>query len=505
MSAHTKETIDKLIADPHRPRYHFAGPAVDCGPGDPNGAFFAEGRYHLMYLYHNKATNAYHWGHLSSADLLHWQSHPDALTQENGDGGCYSGGAFLDDDLTAYIPFWKFKAPDGSDNGGIAIAYSKPPYDKWERIHPLAINGSAEQWGIVDLEVDGNVEHLGCSDPSNIWKENGYYYMQTGNLVVLNVYGRAPDSEEKYKGDWTDLFRSSDMKHWEFVHRFYKNEHSDEDWPDETEDDMCPSFLPLPDEKSGGKLTDTYLQLFISHNKGTQYYLGKLKNETFSPEKHGRMSWKNRGFFAPEALIDDKNRQLAWFWMFDEKNSTHFEQYGWSGVYTFPRVLWLENNELKMAPAEELDQLQTKPQQFAFGTVDGKEEFYLNNPKSFRIKAKISMKDADYAGFIVRAGDSDEGTKIIYSKSEQKLIFESMSDGEPMVEQAPFILTSDEMLTLDIFVDHSMFEVYANERQGTARQVYLSDPETAIKAFAISDGAEFTEVTAYEMMPANLF
>lgn len=24
--------------------------------------------------------------------------------------------------------------------------------------------------------------------------------MQTGNLIILNSYGRAPDSEEKYKG-----------------------------------------------------------------------------------------------------------------------------------------------------------------------------------------------------------------------------------------------------------------------------------------------------------------
>ena len=85
----------------------------------------------------------------------------------------------------------------------------------------------------------------------------GSYYMQTGNLIILNSYGRAPDSEEKYKGDHTDLFRSDDMIHWTFVRRFYDNPRTNPEWPDASEDDMCPSFLPLPDRKCDGRLTDT--------------------------------------------------------------------------------------------------------------------------------------------------------------------------------------------------------------------------------------------------------
>ena len=92
----------------------------------------------------------------------------------NGDEGCFSGGAFLDDDGTAYLTFWKFAAKDGSDNGGIAIARSKPPYDDWERIEPIAINGCQDPWGTVDIEIDGETEHIAAADPSNIWKMNGH-------------------------------------------------------------------------------------------------------------------------------------------------------------------------------------------------------------------------------------------------------------------------------------------------------------------------------------------
>ena len=42
---------------------------------------------------------------------------------------------------------------------------------------------------------------------------------------------------------------------------------------------MCPSFLPLYDAKENGNKTDKWLQLFISHNKGCQYYIGTLDGE----------------------------------------------------------------------------------------------------------------------------------------------------------------------------------------------------------------------------------
>ena len=50
-SENTAEYRFHMLRDPYRPGYHFAIPSGDGRPGDPNGAFFADGRYHLMYLY----------------------------------------------------------------------------------------------------------------------------------------------------------------------------------------------------------------------------------------------------------------------------------------------------------------------------------------------------------------------------------------------------------------------------------------------------------------------
>ena len=105
-----KELREILLSDRYRPGYHFTVPEDIGKPGDPNGAFFADGRYHLMYLYSRRGIKAWHgvgfcWGHISSHDLVHWRHHPDVLRPGDGDGGCFSGGGFVDDDGTAYITY----------------------------------------------------------------------------------------------------------------------------------------------------------------------------------------------------------------------------------------------------------------------------------------------------------------------------------------------------------------------------------------------------------------
>ena len=383
----TRKYRERLLNDPYRPTYHFAIPDDLGQPGDPNGAFYVDGVYHLMYLYRNTNTGGNHWGHISSIDLIHWRHHPDPLTTFEYDKGCFSGGAFVDDDKTAYLTFWKFPGADkAKDNGGIGIAYSKPPYDVWERIKPLPIP-STDIWGITDIDINGETVHVGSADPSNIWKMNGRYYMQTGNLHVLNFFGRKDDSPEKYKGDFTDLFRSDDLKKWEYVGRFYENQQKGiNDWPDETEDDMCPSFLPLYDSEENGKPTKKHLQLFISHNKGCQYYIGTLDSERFIPEKHGRMSWKDNSYFAPEALIDGKNRQIVWVWLRDNLTND-FQRFGWSGVYGIPRNIWYEDSELKMTPVSELDALQYD--HIAYSEADG-DTVKVGDGEICRIKDKAN-------------------------------------------------------------------------------------------------------------------
>ncbi len=93
----TRSFREKLLADPYRPAYHFCVPEDMGRPGDPNGAYFHNGVYHLMYLYRRTGSD-FSWGHVSSNDLLHWRHHADAIGPGIKEDGCFSGGAFVDDD-----------------------------------------------------------------------------------------------------------------------------------------------------------------------------------------------------------------------------------------------------------------------------------------------------------------------------------------------------------------------------------------------------------------------
>ena len=105
-----------------------------------------------MYLYRNSANDSFHWGHVSSVDLLHWRHHPDALTALPSDQGCFSGGAFVDADGTAYLSFWKMCTLGTDDDSAIALAWSRPPYDHWQRMETVAVE--SVEWGITERTVD---------------------------------------------------------------------------------------------------------------------------------------------------------------------------------------------------------------------------------------------------------------------------------------------------------------------------------------------------------------
>ncbi|UVI32793.1 glycoside hydrolase family 32 protein [Paenibacillus spongiae] len=504
----TREFRMKLLNDRYRPSYHFAIPE-DLGlPGDPNGAFYANGRYHLMYLYDNRS-DGFRWGHISSLDLIHWRHHPDAIIPGGGDGGCFSGGAFVDDDNTVYLTYWGLPVKDeGMSGSGICIAKSSDRhYEKWEKFDSPVLQCNED--GIHEtVDSKGEKLYLGCADPSNIWKKDGVYYMQTGNLCVLNKYGRDETSSPKMKGDWVDLFQSKDLKKWDYVDRFYQRDMSNK-WTDESEDDMCPSFLPLPVSRQGGSESGKHLQLFISHNKGCQYYIGSYTEDELLLETHGRMSWVDNTFFAPEALIDDKGRQIMWAWLLD--NPADELQNGWSGVFGLPRTLWLgEDNTLRMAPVDELKTLRYNEKRFSSMRINDGDRVELSgiNGESSEIKLVITPGSAKKMGLKVRASaDEEEETLLYYDTESNQLVFDSTKSGvmgRMVSEAAPFKLNAFEKLELTIFIDKSVIEVFANDRQAITRRVYPVRLEsTGVYLFSEGGDAAFDTIQVWEMMPSN--
>ncbi|MCU0872550.1 MAG: GH32 C-terminal domain-containing protein [Pirellulaceae bacterium] len=499
----TRMFREKLLDDPYRPRYHFCVPEDNGRPGDPNGCFYANGRYHLMYLY-NRNGVGFCWGHISSQDLVHWRHHPDAIGPGDGDEGCFSGGAFVDDDGTAYLSYWMLWG-----DKGIGLARSTDRHhERWQKLDANPVIKSTE-WGITETTgADGNRLIYGSSDPSNIWKKDGKYYVLTGNLLVLNKYGRKPDSPESMQGDWLDLLESDDLKTWTYKGRFYERNPK---WTEPSEDNMCPSFLPLPASPDGGPASSKHLLLFISHNKGCQYYVGDYdtKNDRFVPNNHGRMTWGDNTYFAPEALVDDRGRQIMWAWLTDNPGGEAAR--GWSGVYGLPRTLWLgDDGTLRMRPVPELEMLRSDEQTWSDVALADGQSRKLENVvgDSCELEITLTPSTAGRCGVRVRASPGgEEQTLLYYDAAAKQLVFDSTrsgTDGRRVAERAPLALKDGEPLQLRVFVDRSVVEVYANDRQAICRRVYPGrDDSLDVALFA--DGAEavFRSVKAWEMMSSN--
>ncbi|MFX0100726.1 MAG: glycoside hydrolase family 32 protein [Candidatus Hodarchaeota archaeon] len=516
----TRQLREQLLQDKYRPGYHFAIPEDIGRPGDPNGAFFGrDGRYHLMYLYDRRDTR-FCWGHMSSLDLVHWRHHPDALLPPEKTDGCFSGGAFLDDDGTCYASYW-IVHDQANEVNGIAIAHSSDyHYENWENLPEIVL--PAHKMGVSKvIDKNGNEKYVANADPSNIWKKDGVYYMQCGNMIVLNDFGRDPENPlyEETRGDWVDLYKSTDLKNWEYVHKFYEFDPS-RNWTDETEDDMCPSFLPLPTSPDGGEMSDKYLQLFIAHNKGCQYYIGTYdkENDRFIPEKHGRMSWIDNTFFAPEALIDGKGRQIMWAWLLDNPDPSNEDVLlrGWCGVYGLPRVLWLgDDGTLRQKVPPELEVLRHNEKQWGGFTLEcdleNRVELEGVVGDSCEISLKVIPSCARKVGFqVCTSPDGREETRVYYDMDEKALVFDSRNSslqgtGRPVPEKAPFEpKDKDECIHIRVFIDKCVVEVFINDVQAITRRVFTTlDESLGIYLFCEGGDCDVEELTTWEMMPSN--
>jgi len=259
--------------------------------------------------------------------------------------------------------------------------------------------------------------------------------------------------------------------------------------------------------------------IFISHNRGTQYYIGTYDkdNDKFIPETHGRMSWVDISYFAPEALLGPNGRQIMWAWILSrEPKMFKVGGNGWDFCLSLPRNLWLgQDNTLRMAPVEELKSLRYNDQSWSDISLASGDTRTLDvvAPRSCDLEITVAPDfSAKQVGLsILTSPDGEETTRIYYDVDEKKLCMDARKSGAKgqrslALEQAPFELKKDEQLTLRVLIDKSVVEIYANQRQAIARRVFPTRKDSVEIILETQGGsATFASVKSWEMMPSNPF
>lgn len=466
-----------LLADPFRPTYHFVIPEDYAMPFDPNGAIFWRGRYHLFYIYQEgtapgpAARRDHCFGHVSSVDLLHWRQHPTSLypTDVSADRGMFSGNCFVTKDGKAAMLF------HGVGAGNCIMTSDDDDLDLWTRLPSNPI-----------IPIPGPDVPYTSWDPHG-WLEGDTYYAIFGGIPGAN-----PKPASVFKADRLDA--------WTHVGPFL---HHDMPGVGPEEDISCPDFFTL-----GGKR----VLVCIAHNRGTRYYVGDWKNEQFHPEVHERMSWVDNTYFAPETLLAPDGRRILWAWIFDQRRDDVRRNSGWSGEYALPRELTLGPDlRLRMRPLAELKSLRYDERSLAdVALPDGAEVLLEPPPRNvYELELTIDPGTARRVGLrVARSPDRAEETAILLDLDAQALQVDtrnaSLDQGVKVVESAPLAIQADQPVTLRVFLDRSVVEVFADDRQAVTRRIYPSRPDsTGLALFAEGGAAHVRGIRAWRLAASN--
>lgn len=455
---------ERVRTDAQAPRYHFIAPEGNALPFDPNGAIFWKGLYHLFYIFQDPALpNGGHcWGHASSRDLLHWTFHPTALAPAKGDpdAGIFSGGAFVNKQGVPTIIYHGVGAGTciATAEDDQLIQWKKSPHNP---VIPETKQGNPG-WGVYNV-----------FDP-HAWLEGDTYYVILGGKVKPHDIR-----------DTAYLFQSQDLIRWKYLRPFYSPH---PDWTGPEEDCACPDFF---------KLGDRYMLSCISHPRGARYYLGRYQDGTFIPEEHHRMNWPGGSCFAPESLLDDRQRRVYWAWVLDQRKGEWIIK-NELGVMTMPRILSLDTRgQLQINPPEECKSLRKNPRRREALPVSPGQELRLEGVEGdvMELALEAAMPASGIFGIKVRlAPDGAEQTAIVVDTSAHTVAVDTTHaslnpdivqrfpivqvNGAPIeqtevrIQTAPFTLQSDELLQLRVFLDKSILEVYVNGRQCVTQRIY---------------------------------
>ncbi len=133
------------------------------------------------------------------------------------------------------------------------------------------------------------------------------------------------------------------------------------------------------------------------------------------------------------------------------------------------------------------------------------------------ILAVMDPGDSETVGLRLRASPGgEEETRIVFDRKQGRLSLDRRrasleprvhqhvyrAQPVPMQHSGPLELKEEELLTLRVFIDRSILEVFANERLCMTSRIYPTRPDsTRIGLFATGGSATLRSMDAWPMKP----
>jgi beta-fructofuranosidase len=452
-----------MASDRHRPRFHVTAPRHWLN--DPNGLCWHGGRWHLHYQHNPHAARwgDIHWGHVSSADLVHWRAEPIAFgpTLPWEAGGCFSGCIAVADDGLATA--WYTGA---SADGQVQCRATSRDLLHWHK----------DPAPVIATPPAGVSPH-DFRDPYLVC-HGGWQYLLVGA-------SRGGDAGQVL------LYRSRDGQRWEYRHPLF--EAPDAAWGAVWE---CPNLLPLGDR--------WLLTVSQWPRLGALAFVGRFEDERFVAEREVQLDGDGSAFAHLATPLPD-GRALQWAWIDEQRDARQMEAAGWAGALSVPRELWLDAQRRPCSqPAEALAALRQDgivPEPVT-GPGPGQRLRFAGRHLDITLRCTLHTR-ADAGLTLLAAPDGCESTRIVYRAEARRLVIErARSSLDPGTrrqdQQAVLILDPGEPLELRVLLDGSVLEVFANGRVTLASRVYPQRADS-VQAEAFADGPADLSLQVWRM------
>jgi len=441
-----------LAADPLRPQYHLLPPAN--WTNDPNGPIYWNGKYHMFYQYN--PNGAYwgdmHWGHAVSPDMVHWRHLPVALAPTPGGpdaDGCFSGTAVVQDGrvvllytgvraATEDVATIKGQYPMMRETQCLAVS-TDPDLLTWEKSAAPVISSPPP-----DFEVNG------FRDPSP-WRQGDWWYTVLASGVAN-------------QGGAVLLYRSRDLRQWEYVHILSGAVRTGPDrfasynpW-DVWE---CPEFFALGD----------WHVLIFSTGGRVFWQSGKLDSDSmsFHPQQSGILDYGT--FYAAKTQLDRAGNRILWGWINETRPLAEYKAAGWAGMLSLPRVLTVTNEgQLRFRVADEVNQLRSRDRKLNFSTDEAESR-----------KQLAAVRIAGCCGEVLCRIRRTEEAFALYLRGSHPnhlpwltMTYDPRHSSRLNVDARPLPLDLDpnEDLEIHFYVDGSVIELFLNGRIAFVKRFY---------------------------------
>jgi fructan beta-fructosidase len=445
----------------YRPQIHFS--PKEKWTNDPNGMVYYNGTYHLFFQYYPDSTvwGPMHWGHATSADLIHWQQQPIALYPDSL-GFIFSGSAIVDKDNTTGF----------GENGKVPLIAIFTHHDpKRARAHRNDFQNQSLAYSLDEgktwIKYSGNpvLKNPGITDfrdPKVMWYEPEKKWIMT---LATN--------------DHITFYSSSNLKEWRKESEFGKElgAHGGV-WE-------CPDLFTLDD--NGKKIWVLIVNLNPGGPNGgsaTQYFIGDFDGKTFTssdtttrwldygPDEYAGITWSNTG---------DRKIFLGWMsnWLY--ANIVPTEK--WRNAMTIPRELKLKHagNNIYVAsePVAELKKIETNEIKVENILID-KNYDLSKKIGAIKLPCQINLNMNQPKDFSLSiSNDNNEEVVVGYDKKQNHYFIDRTHSGKHDFHKdfaakhiAPRLSKSDK-INLTLVIDVSSIELFADDGLSIMTEIFF--------------------------------